>query len=357
MSGWLTDDGNIYYLGEENEGWAYTGWQYLEPDEDLGYDVDEAWFYFQSSGKAHKSARKYINGKYYAFDEYGVMITDWQLGTVDGVATADIANPDDIGLKENQNSFYDIDNGDQGSGWVYTYADRDEDGDQKWFYLLSAEKNRVFNSNGVDSNGGSAIKYTNGSTVDSTKTKVAARVIKGKTYLFDNTGALLTGVYEISVADVSRNSGTALKVGNIYYFNKSGGSVEGQMVTGKTTVTYDGDNFTYYFKEDGSAYTNVVKSDAAYDKYGVRVEAGDGNAYAVREIGDADTFGAAGLTIGTETYTQGTIIVSSTGKAKKSGTITIDGVKYVLNNYVVTKAYDKEDKTATDNKNFYTPAE
>ena len=36
MSGWLTDDGNIYYLGEENEGWAYTGWQYLEPDEDLG---------------------------------------------------------------------------------------------------------------------------------------------------------------------------------------------------------------------------------------------------------------------------------------------------------------------------------
>lgn len=30
-SGWLEHEGNTYYCGTEDEGWAYTGWQYLEP--------------------------------------------------------------------------------------------------------------------------------------------------------------------------------------------------------------------------------------------------------------------------------------------------------------------------------------
>lgn len=35
VSGWVDYENDTYYCGTENEGWAYTGWQYLEPDDDL----------------------------------------------------------------------------------------------------------------------------------------------------------------------------------------------------------------------------------------------------------------------------------------------------------------------------------
>ena len=80
LSGWQEYNDKLYYLGDENEGWAYTGWQYLEVPENWtmadgsNYD-DEEWFYFDTSnGKAAKNTRKYINGKYYVFDENGVML-------------------------------------------------------------------------------------------------------------------------------------------------------------------------------------------------------------------------------------------------------------------------------------------
>ncbi|MCI8518537.1 MAG: cell wall-binding protein [Hungatella sp.] len=338
VSGWTTDtDGAIYYLGGENEGWAYTAWQYLEIDEDIedSYDDNEAWFYFQSSGKARRNERKYIGGKYYAFDENGVLITDWQEATPGG---ASVATPSKIDLDPGERSYYDINDGDQGSGWVYTYADKDETGDEKWFYLISGENNRVFNANGKDSNGASAEKYTDGTSYDSTKTNVAARIIKGKTYLFDNKGQMLTGVFKFDKA-VSRGNSSDLKAG-VYYFNKSSGSVEGQMVTGKTTITYDGDNYAYYFKEDGTAYRNIIKNGSAYDDLGVRIEAEDGNSNSIKYISDIK----GGLDIDGNHYTKGTIVVSSSGKVKKgTSTVTIDGTKYTVSGYLVTKAVDKDD--------------
>lgn len=354
VSGWLDaedGDGEIYYLGNENEGWAYTGWQYLELDEDIEEDYDdaEAWFYFQSSGKARKSTRKYIDGKYYAFDDNGVMITDWQEATPDGLPK-NLATPSKIDLDENgQRSFYDVDDGDQGSGWIYTFEDKDETGDEKWFYLVSSDDNRVFNANGeADKVGSSAQKYTDGSSEDgSAKLHVAARIIKGKTYLFDDKGRMLTGVFKIGKNGVSRGNSSPLSEG-IYYFNKSGGSVEGQMETGKTTITYDGDSYSYYFRDNGSAYTNIVKSNSAYDDLGVCIDASDGNSNSIKEISTIglDSTGTYRLEIEGKKYTEGTIVVSSSGKIKKSGTVTIDGTKYIIENYVVKEAYDKDDKNA-----------
>ena len=50
-----------------------------------------------------------------------------------------------------------------------------------------------------------------------------------------------------------------------YYFNEYSGSVNGQMVTGKTTVTKDGEDFYYYFdKTTGRAVTDVVKDGIIY---------------------------------------------------------------------------------------------
>ena len=50
------------------------------------------------------------------------------------------------------------------------------------------------------------------------------------------------------------------------------------------------------------------------------------------------------------------MIISASGKVKKSGTATIDGVKYEIDDYFVTKAYDKEDDNKTDNTDFYNKA-
>jgi len=351
LSGWLEDGNDLYYLGSENEGWAYTEWQYLELDDDIeaDYDNNEAWFYFQSSGKAHKNKRKYINGKYYAFDENGVMITDWQEATPEG---ADVSTPSSIDLQDGQRSFYDVEDGDQASGWIKTFADREESGDEKWFYLVAGEKNRVFNANGQDGKGSKIQKYTDGNNKDGDpKTDVAARIIKGKTYLFDNKGQMLTGVFKFET-EVKRGNSSKLEAG-VYYFNKNGGSVEGQMETGKATITYDGDSYSYYFKDNGSAYTNVIKNNSAYDGLGVCLDASDGNANAVKNINEIN---GACLTIDGKTYTDGTIIVSSSGRVKKSGTVTIDGVKYEVSNYLVTTAYDKDDKDKNDDKSLYHPA-
>ena len=126
------------------------------------------------------------------------------------------------------------------------------------------------------------------------------------------------------------------------------------METGKATITYDGDSYNYYFKDNGSAYTNVIKNNSAYDGLGVCLDASDGNANAVKNINEIN---GACLTIDGKTYTDGTIIVSSSGRVKKSGTVTIDGVKYEVSNYLVTKAYDKDDKDKNDDTSLYHPYE
>ena len=50
-------------------------------------------------------------------------------------------------------------------------------------------------------------------------------------------------------------------------------------------------------------------------------------------------------------HVEGTVIVSSSGKIKEKGNITIDGVTYVVEDYVVKAAYDKDYKTEEDRKN------
>ncbi len=332
LSGWQDYDGDKYYLGDENEGWAYTGWQFLEVPEEMENDDydDEEWFYFKpSNGKAYVSSRKYISGKYYTFDENGVMQDKWVVGTPGAPASTDYAR-----YKED---------GSQATGWIYAYPtdDPDEEGeDQYWYYLDS--KGVPFNINGVDGNPlSSAIKKDN----ENWKAPiygVAAKVVKSKTYLFNNKGEMQTGVFILGLDDDGylnpdlatwRTGGSSALMG-IYYFNKDSGSTQGAMVTGKATVNYDGDNYNYYFQKDGSAYTMYIADGALYDGYGERVDAEDGNSYDLVSIAD----GAVVRIKGSSNVVEGpaTVIVNSSGKVKKSGTVKIDGYKYTVNNYVVT---------------------
>ena len=368
VSGWTAVEKSsggfdTYYLGNENEGWAYTDWNYLEIDEDntdvfdvSGKEYDsEEWFFFQSNGKAHKNARKYLSGAYYAFDENGVMKSEWVTGT----PWAAKATSDDPDLQNR--SFYRTDgDGRQITGWAKQFQDNNEEGEEKWYYLQPDKTGTPFNYNASDAKGsGSAVKYKEGNVVDSKfgADELAVKVIKGKTYLFNAKGELQTGVFTFSGNGVKKGSGGYLPAG-VYYFDKNGGSAEGAMQTGKTTITYDGDDYVYNFKSSGDACRNQIEKGSLYDNRGVRVDAEDGNSYSKYDISyiidrstNDDVEKEAPIIIKGKKHVEGTVIVSSSGKIKEKGNITIDGVTYVVEDYVVKAAYDKDYKTEEDRKN------
>lgn len=76
--------------------------------------------------KAYRETKKQINGRYYTFDANGVMKDKWAFGTPSA--------PDysETGITSAAVAFYNEDEGDLQSKWVYTYApdDPDESGDE-----------------------------------------------------------------------------------------------------------------------------------------------------------------------------------------------------------------------------------
>ncbi len=328
LSGWqdieLSVGEKTYYFGDENEGWAALGWKYLEKpdtaiDEDDPYE-DEAWFWFGTNGRAVKNSTKYINGQYYTFDADGAMDDTWVTGTP-GVSdsTASVAS--------GASAFYTEDIGHRRTGWIYTYApdDKDEEGDQDWYYLNT--KGEAFNSDAKDSKdyGAGAEDMFDSDSYDD----VAARVIKNKTYLFDGDGKMITGVVQITDHTVNRVGGTELALGGIYYFSEDDGSSKGQMETGKVTYDDDGEEIHFYFKKNGQAYINAYVKGCIYDETGKRVDAEDGSKYMLyttREniYVDGNTAGEPAIKAGTQ------VVVNTSGTVKKSGTVEVDGIKYEI---------------------------
>ena len=334
-SGWITvengTDEDIYYCGTENEGWAYTGWQYLEPSDELAsenYD-DMVWFNFKSSGKARKAKKTegketttwYNKGRYYTFDRHGVMTSDWYdlevASNNAGVATGTFAD-----------KAYTAEEGTKGTGWVYT--ENAEESDSYWYYLVSftdkdgAVRNVPFNSVATDG-------------------LQRAKVIKGKTYLFaSGDGHMLKGRKELTASNtalVHDNAGGAISkdmTAGYYYFTDTSGSAQVQMVTGKTTVEDDGEIYNYYFdKKLGVALKNTVKDGVVYGPEGDRVDAEDGNTNAKYIVTEDITYN------GHKILKDSVIIVSSTGKLRTSGSVKVDGVKYDIHSNT------KEDATWT----------
>lgn len=355
-----------YYFNGENEGWAAMQWQYLEKPEDDNFDdvnpfEDEAWFWFGTNGRAAQNTTKYINGQYYTFSESGAMDDKWVQGTP-GIsdATAVIASDAD--------AFYTEDIGHRRTGWIYAYDpdDADEEGDQYWFYLNN--KGEAYNDRGKDT-----VEYKSGEEVadyNATATKVfdessvgedvAAKVIKNKTFLFDENGRMLTGLRRIEGIKVTvdtdsesaaknrgvvpREGGKDLQAG-IYYFDTESGSSEGAMVTGKTTVSDEGDEYTYYFQGTGAAYTNTLMKGAIYGADGRRLEAEDGSKYEIFVVdydikdGDKTKDGAPVIAIKAGTP----VIINSNGTVKKNATtVDVDGVKYSVKDYVATEKEDQD---------------
>lgn len=298
-SGWLQDSkGNIYYCGTENEGWAYTGWQYLETDSDLfsGEYDDQVWFNFKSSGAARKSTTWYSKGRYYTFNAEGVMTSDWYDVAIGSPSTSAVA--------------YTSEEGSKGTGWVYT--ENPAETDSYWYYLVTVTEGGTVRS----------VPFNYGGE------EYAAKVIKSKTYLFNDEGQMKTGKVVLDAKTPKSWKGIVAKEleKGTYFFTKTSGSTQGQMVTGKFAYDNDGDIEYYYFdKTTGKAVTDKVVDGVVYGHDGKRIQAEDGNSNALVTL-DYDTAYKNG-TIKANT----TVIVSSTGKLRTSGTVKVDGLYYDIN--------------------------
>ena len=404
----------LYYFGTDEEGWARTGWQQLEPGENMREDEydDLEWYYFESNGRAVRDGSKYINGRYYAFDDLGVMKDDWyDIGgtTKPTAASSAIAYASSSGTLSN--------------GWVFTNPKDEGDSDDYWFYLVTVrngsnlKRSIPFNYYGTNAGSEAGVKA------------VRAKVIKNKTYIFDTDGQMLTGFVVLddgtvgadvkALADEKAGSSSKIQLFDIldiedtvggedkfspavygsdtptdkvngvaarkleaglYYFNETAGSQNGQLMTGRTAVTEDGETFYYYFNKTGNqnnsenygkALVSTVKDGYLYGTNGRCLTADNGNSYAVYKVDDikGDHYlnakdmptetettpvqgikiaGKSGATSIIDTDYDSTavdgayVVVSQSGRIKQSGTATIDGVRYTIKNYKVTntKAID-----------------
>ena len=145
--------------------------------------------------------------------------------------------------------------------------------------------------------------------------------------ILGNDGNGTTGkanVYDANGDATFDNKGGAVSkamADGVYYFNEGNGSVNGQMVTGKTTVVKDGENRYYYFdKKTGRAIDNEVKDGIVYGADGQRVAADDGNSNEVVEVTNDTLYKNEYIAANSN------IIVSSAGKLRTSGTVKVDGV-------------------------------
>ena len=251
-----------YYYGTNDDGARHTGWLRYEDGFDTtdydDYDYEYYWFYFGSNGqKVTNNPSKKINGHKYNFDQFGVMITEWE-GTTPGDETTGSryfnANLENGSLEKN--------------AWVWASApdswiEEDPeylDEDEHWF--------RTDNQGKV--------------LADQTKK------INSKWYVFDNWGIMQYGLVVLDQAKVSGANWLysidedkytaddiyAIESGNIYFFSNDE-EKDGAMKTGSSiTISLADDDYVFGFdKSTGRAFNGVEGSKLYWN--GIRQEADD----------------------------------------------------------------------------------
>ena len=342
-------DGDLYYLGTQDEGWARTSFQWLEIDPDIpAFDgipedddnyKDECWFYFKTNGKAVVDDTAKYNNKTYSFDEFGRMLDLWVYPSVDSnESSASNLTNNNASSSVPKAAYYTEDEGGRvGSDWVLAYPKTSYDNysdDLYYFYLDSKGKPFRANQTAVDDKKlgalGSAKRIDDDQPgigdVDACD-QVGAKAIKGETYLFNKNGVMLTGLYELTgvykgTAPMFDTDDSSKDCG-IYYFTEDDypSSVAGQLVTNKRiTIDVDGDDETYYFDKTGKAYTMKIISGYIYGEDGKLItKYGDGNTYQKVKLGDL---------VADKTATK----VTFTAKKDSDVEISEDADKYILIN-------------------------
>ncbi|NBI73406.1 glucan-binding protein [Clostridiaceae bacterium] len=289
LSGWYAPngkDGEVYFLGEEDEGWrAENQWLWLErpTDEDtddyewsdegcnIGCD-DEGWYWFGSDGKMFRDAKKKkrINGKDYYFNAHGQMLYEWintkanDENMIDGIvaegeASSSDANVASASTPEEKNSYMvdtmryanQVEDGSRTNGWYEIAGSEDAgtDGDTDWYFFKDGKAKKAGDSDKLSG------------ITDDGKPVYRARIkCNGKYFCFNELGQMQTGLQLIG--------------GYFYYFDDNG-----YMKTGKVADVEEDDDdvYTYYFetKNGGNGKGITAVKDGYLYWNGKRVEADD----------------------------------------------------------------------------------
>ena len=310
----------VYYFGGEDDGAMTTGWLLIDvsydeaTNDDYKYtaptfnddDDQTRWFYFKSNGKkiyadnGERTKDKTINGKKYAFDEYGAMVAEWSLDEDDEKKASDTEAQEAASTASTSEAW-------EGNGkyakytQAWKYYNSVEDGSRVskgWFKVVPAE---MLNKEKYDDDEESWY-YADGS---GNLYAGEFKTIKGKKYAFRNDGRMLTGLKFIKegdedFADVKADDDDNRPFDNeddffdnaiefyepngykCYYF---GGGDDGAMRTGKTTINYDGENTSFYFEKSGGhkgAGVTGEKDDKLYQS-GMLLKADSDDKYIVVE--------------------------------------------------------------------------
>ena len=413
LSGWQeSTKGDLYYFGTEREGWAKTGWQHLEPTDYMQEeDYDELeWFYFGTTGKASRDKSQYIDGKYYHFNGDGIMDDDWYDSTVTvptaassakafastsgtlangWVYTGDADLPEEIRYDNDDMYWYYLvsvrDGGKVARSIPYNYQIKngsvgDATTDDGTVARAKVIKNKtyLFNSNGKMFKGFVIIndddnfidgkltyltnedgKYITFNRINETENAHDRKIVQkfagandpfAAVYKHDDDGNLVLKDDGTPIRTYAGVEGRTLLNG-LYYFNEASGSVQGQMQTGRTAITKDGETYYYYFSKDskypGYAYTDAIQDGYLYGSDGKCVVAEYGNSHMVYVLPKSvEIMNKKDSTNNNNPVTipaGSSVVVSRTGKVKTSGTVTIDGVKYTIDssNYTIDESKTK----------------
>lgn len=182
---------NATYFGDDGAQ-AKNEWVYTTAENDE--DGEEHWYYFQSNGKMVTNDVKKINGKYYAFDEDGVMLTGFVAVDEKGknpvaIGAADEITAEDLMYLDSDYMYFEEDGGSI-EGQAYTGKEKIELEDDVYTIMFS---NRGVSKNAIKQDG---YLYINGvlqtADEDGEYSYEAIEVEDGAYLIVNKNGKILT---------------------------------------------------------------------------------------------------------------------------------------------------------------------
>ena len=274
----------VYYFGGEDDGAMTTGWLQLDitydeaTTDDYKYtaaafndDEDQTrWFYFKSNGKkifaedGDRTKDKTINGKKYAFDEYGAMVAEWSLdeedlGTNPQAFTSSVASSAEVitgkafdsKYTESWKYFSSVEDGARVSkGWFkvvpaeFLNEDKYNDDEDFWYYadgsgnLYAGEFKTIKGKKYAFRNDGRMLNDLKFIKEDADNQSLSVYADDDDTWNFDNEDDFLDHAAEFYEPEGYK----------CFYF---GDGDDGAMRTNKTNVEIDGENHNFYFEKSG----------------------------------------------------------------------------------------------------------
>jgi hypothetical protein len=245
------------YYGTNDDGAMHTGWLlYQDAIDTEDYDDEYYWFWFNSSGEKYDNPNKTkkINGKYYAFDDKGVMQYEWyDEATITSTSTLGWFNSQDDGHLAK-------------SEWIWTSAEDytlDGNDDDHWFYadkhgeLVKGETKKINGKWYAFDDAGQmqwGLVFLSTESVKDSKAAPVAAIADEK------TGVAITDPEDIEADDIKAIDMKADKAYLHFFSNDE--EKDGSMKSGYSVKIelYD-DTYTFGFdKNSGAAFNGIEKN-------------------------------------------------------------------------------------------------